>query len=62
MGVKPLYWWSDGNALLFASEMKAMLRHPALRNRKVNRADSGSGSIRPVSSHGPFFVADVSIL
>jgi asparagine synthase (glutamine-hydrolysing) len=38
MGVKPLYWWSDGNALLFASEMKAMLRHPALRNRKVNRA------------------------
>ena len=38
MGVKPLYWWSDGNALLFASEMKALLRHPALRDRKVNRA------------------------
>src|SRR5581483_10733419 len=38
MGVKPLYWWSDGNALVFASEMKALLRHPALRNRKVNRA------------------------
>ena len=38
MGVKPLYWWSDGNALLFASEMKSLLRHPALRNRKVNRA------------------------
>ncbi|MGB5080357.1 MAG: asparagine synthase (glutamine-hydrolyzing) [Burkholderiales bacterium] len=38
MGVKPLYWWSDGNALLFASEMKVLLRHPALRNRKVNRA------------------------
>jgi asparagine synthase (glutamine-hydrolysing) len=38
MGVKPLYWWSDGNALLFASEMKSLLRHPALRKRKVNRA------------------------
>ena len=38
MGVKPLYWWSDGNALLFASEMKSLLRHPALRERKVNRA------------------------
>jgi asparagine synthase (glutamine-hydrolysing) len=38
MGVKPLYWWSDGNALLFASEMKALLRHPALRNRRINRA------------------------
>jgi len=38
MGVKPLYWWSDGDALLFASETKALLRHPALRRRKVNRA------------------------
>lgn len=38
MGVKPLYWWSDGDALLFASEMKSLLRHPALRDRKVNRS------------------------
>jgi asparagine synthase (glutamine-hydrolysing) len=38
MGVKPLYWWSDGRCLLFASEIKSLLRHPALRGRKVNRA------------------------
>jgi asparagine synthase (glutamine-hydrolysing) len=38
MGVKPLYWWSDGDALLFASEIKSLLCHPALRERKVNRA------------------------
>jgi asparagine synthase (glutamine-hydrolysing) len=38
MGVKPLYWWSDGDCLLFASEMKSLLRHPALRSRRVNRA------------------------
>ncbi|HEU0306964.1 MAG TPA: asparagine synthase (glutamine-hydrolyzing) [Lysobacter sp.] len=38
VGVKPLYWWSDGDALLFASEMKSLLRHPALRNRRINRA------------------------
>jgi asparagine synthase (glutamine-hydrolysing) len=38
MGVKPLYWWSNGSAFVFASEMKALLRYPGLASRKVNRA------------------------
>lgn len=27
-GMKPLYYWFDGNTLLFASEIKAILTHP----------------------------------
>lgn len=38
-GVKPLFWWSDGRELLFASEMKAMLAFPSLQAaRRVNPA------------------------
>lgn len=56
MGVKPLYWWSDGNSLLFASEMKSLLRHPALRNRKVNRAGVAQVLVtRYVSRPGTMF-------
>jgi asparagine synthase (glutamine-hydrolyzing) len=31
LGIKPFYWWSDGRALVFASEIKALLTHPAIR-------------------------------
>jgi asparagine synthase (glutamine-hydrolysing) len=31
LGIKPLYWWSDGRQVLFASEVKALLKHPAFR-------------------------------
>ncbi len=30
-GIKPLYWTRAGNALLFGSEVKALLAHPAMR-------------------------------
>lgn len=30
-GVKPLYYWTDGRAILFASEIKALLQDPRVR-------------------------------
>jgi len=35
-GVKPVYYWSDGKTLLFASEIKAFLKFPGFK-AKVNR-------------------------
>ena len=30
IGKKPLYYWNDGTRILFASEIKALLKHPAV--------------------------------
>jgi asparagine synthase (glutamine-hydrolysing) len=35
-GIKPLYYWNDGTAILFASEIKAILEDPRVR-RRVDR-------------------------
>jgi len=32
-GIKPLYWWTDGERLSYASEIKALLRDPAVARR-----------------------------
>lgn len=32
-GIKPLYYYHDGEVFLFASEIKALLKHPAVRPR-----------------------------
>lgn len=54
LGIKPLYWWSDGRVLLFASEAKAFLQHPSftaeLDPAKLDeyflfRYDAASGSL-----------------
>jgi asparagine synthase (glutamine-hydrolysing) len=36
LGIKPLYWWSDGKVLIFASEIKAILAYPKLASRRVD--------------------------
>ncbi len=32
-GIKPLYYWQNGRILLFASEIKAFLKHPEFKRR-----------------------------
>src|SRR5258708_18662434 len=39
-GIKPLYLWHDSDRLLFASEMKALLAHPAVPRKLSPRAVS----------------------
>jgi asparagine synthase (glutamine-hydrolysing) len=38
-GVKPLFWWTDGKSLVFASEMKALMAFPEFQAaRRVNES------------------------
>jgi asparagine synthase (glutamine-hydrolysing) len=38
LGKKPLYFWTSGGVLVFASEIKAVLAHPAVPRRLYERA------------------------
>lgn len=40
LGIKPFYYWWDGRVFVFASEVKALLEHPAVAVR-VNRGKLG---------------------
>ena len=31
LGIKPFYYWTDGQTFVFGSEIKALLMHPAVR-------------------------------
>ena len=35
VGIKPLYYYYNNGTLLFASELKALLKHPAV-NREIS--------------------------
>ena len=36
MGVKPLYYWIGDNGIVFASELKAIMKHPEFR-KEINK-------------------------
>lgn len=36
MGVKPLYYWIDDNGIIFASELKAIMKHPEFK-KEINK-------------------------
>ncbi len=38
LGKKPLHWWTNGRTLVFGSEIKAVLAHPAVPRRLSQRA------------------------
>jgi asparagine synthase (glutamine-hydrolysing) len=62
LGVKPLYWWTDGTVLLFASEMKSLLCHPQLAARRVNRAGIAQLIVTRYVSRPATLFADINRL
>lgn len=47
LGVKPLYWWCDGRELLFASDVRALVEHPAVsRTPNLNAVSAYLSTLR----------------
>ncbi len=55
LGKKPLYYWSDGLSLVFASEIKALLVHPQVPRRMAPDALPGYLTFGYVASPRTFF-------
>lgn len=55
VGKKPLYYWSDSNALVFASELKGVLAHPAVPQQLNPRAISAYLTFGYVPTPETFF-------
>lgn len=54
-GQKPLFWAMVGESLLFASEIKALLRHPGLPRRVSARAIDSLLTVNFVPAPGSFY-------
>jgi asparagine synthase (glutamine-hydrolysing) len=61
VGKKPLYWWSDGSQLVFASEIKALLAHPAVPARLDAGAIPGFLTYGYASTPRTFYEGIVSV-
>ena len=55
LGVKPLYWAEAGGTLMWASEIKALLRHPALAARVCHEALRDYVTFQLVLGEGTLF-------
>jgi asparagine synthase (glutamine-hydrolysing) len=61
LGKKPLYYWSDGFSLVFASEIKALLAHPQVPRRMALDALPGYLTFGYVASPRTFFEGILSV-
>jgi asparagine synthase (glutamine-hydrolysing) len=61
MGEKPLYYWSGSGSLVFASEIKGVLSHPAVPRRLNRRAIAAFLTFGYVPTPETFFEGIVSL-
>ena len=61
LGKKPLYYWWNGSTLVFGSEIKAVLAHPAVPSRLNERAIPGYLQFGYVPTPDTFYEGIVSL-